>query len=238
MKKLSLGPVVAVVLPVLTAGILLAEPGTDGVMRPFNGKDLDNWHAKSNGKENLWKVGQAQMNPDNPKHLVLKEGGGEMVNLAPDHGKSQDLYSECKHGDALIELELMVPKNSNSGVYVQGEYEVQVLDSYGKENMGMGDMGAIYGATPPKVNACKEPGQWQKYEIYFHAPKFDANGNKIKNAFFDKIILNGKVIQEKTEMAKNTPGGVDGKEKPLGPLMFQGNHGPVAYRNIEIKPLP
>ena len=99
--------------------------------------------------------------------------------------------------------------------------------------MGMGDMGAIYGATPPKTNACKAPGKWQTYEIHFRAPKFDAAGKKTKNAMIEKVILNGTVIQQDVEMKKNTPGGVDGKEKPLGPLMFQGNHGPVAYHKAD-----
>ena len=97
-------------------------------------------------------------------------------------------------------------------------------------------MGAIYGAAPPRVNAYKKPGEWQKYEIHFRAPRF-AGGKKTTNAKFLKVIFNGQLLHENVEMKKATPGGVDGKEKPKGPLMFQGNHGPVAYRNIVIKPL-
>ncbi len=222
---------------VLVAGPVLAESDAE-IIKPFNGKNLDGWTAKGRRGKNLWKVGKAVVDPNNPKHLVVEEGGSELVNTPPGHGKSRDLYSKCKHGDALIELELMVPKGSNSGIYLQGEYEVQVLDSYGRKKLGGGDMGAIYGARPPRKNACRKPGEWQKYEIYFRAPKFDENGKKTRNAFFDKVILNGKLIQSDIEMKRNTPGGVDGKEKPLGPLMFQGNHGPVAFRNIMIKPLP
>jgi hypothetical protein len=103
--------------------------------------------------------------------------------------------------------------------------------------MGMGDMGAVYGATPPKANACKKPGEWQKYEIHYQAPKFDAKGKKTANARIIKVLLNGTLIQENIELKGPTPGGVNGKEKAMGPLMFQGNHGPVAYRNIMIKPL-
>ena len=98
-------------------------------------------------------------------------------------------------------------------------------------------MGAIYGAAPPKINACKAPGEWQKYEIHFQAPRFDADGKKTGNARFLKVILNGKVLHENVEMKKQTPGGVTGREHATGPLMFQGNHGPVAYRNIKIGPL-
>ncbi|MBT3198722.1 MAG: DUF1080 domain-containing protein, partial [Phycisphaerales bacterium] len=88
-----------------------------------------------------------------------------------------------------------------------------------------------------KANACKKPGEWQKYEIHYQAPKFDAKGKKIANARIIKVLLNGTLIQENIELQRPTPGGVDGKEKAMGPLMFQGNHGPVAYRNIMIKPL-
>ena len=224
-------------LVALTQAVCTA--GEESVMRPFNGKNLDGWIAKGPGdKPHMWTVGTAGMDPDNPKRLVVVEGGNEFINAAKGHGHSLDFYTEYKHGDALVELELMVPRGSNSGIYLQGEYEVQVLDSYGREELGMGDMGAIYGARPPGVNACRKPGEWQKYEIYFRAPQFDQDGKKIKNAVLDKVILNGQVIQENIELKSNTPGGVDGKEKPFGPLMFQGNHGPVAYRNIQIKPLP
>ena len=108
---------------------------------------------------------------------------------------------------------------------------------FGREKMGSGDMGAIYGAAVPPVNACRKPGQWQKYVIEFLAPKFNANGAKIANAKFVKVELNGQVLHKDLEMPGPTPGGVTGKEAPAGPIMFQGNHGPVAYRNIRITEL-
>ena len=204
----------------------------------FNGKDLDDWTAKkSRETKSLWSVGTPKIDPKNPKALIVVPGGDAMVNTPAGHGKSLDFYSGKKHGDAIIQLEVMVPKGSNSGIYVQGEYEIQVLDSFGRTKMGGGDMGAVYGAAPPKVNACKKPGEWQTYEIHFKAPKFDAKGKKTANARLEKVILNGRVIQENIELKGPTPGGVDGKEKAAGPLMFQGNHGPVAYRNITVKPL-
>jgi hypothetical protein len=118
-----------------------------------------------------------------------------------------------------------------------GEYEIQVLDSWGRTKMGSGDMGAIYSASPPAINACKKPGEWQKYIIEVQAPKFDAGGKKTENAKLLKVELNGQVLHENVVMTGPTPGGVTGKEAPTGPLMFQGNHGPVAYRNIILKPL-
>jgi hypothetical protein len=204
---------------------------------PFNGNDLDNWTVKGDPAKSKWVVGTAKMSSENPEALTARPGRGEMINMARQHGDSLDIYSTEKFGDCHIELELMVPQNSNSGVYVMGEYEIQVLDSYGKTTMGPGDMGAIYGAAPAPVNACKKPGQWQKYVIDFQAPEFDTAGNKIANAKFLKIQLNGQLLHENLEMPSVTPGGITGQESATGPLMFQGNHGPVAYRNISITPL-
>ena len=203
----------------------------------FNGQNLDDWNLKGDQQKSKWDVGKAKVSPDNPKHLIAAQGQGEMVNQPAKHGDSVDIYSEAKFGDCRIELQLMVPRGSNSGVYVMGEYEIQVLDSWGREKMGRGDMGAIYGASPPPVNACLRPGQWQKYIIEWQAPKFDAGGNKTGNAKFLKVELNGQGLHKNLEMPKQTPGGVAGKEAPTGPLMFQGNHGPVAYRNIIVRPL-
>jgi hypothetical protein len=202
-------------------------------VEPFNGKDLAGWKLKGNAEKSKWKVGKAALDPAAQNKLVVTDGA-ELVNAA---GGGVDLYSEAKHGDALIEVELMVPKGSNSGVYVMGEYEVQVLDSFGKEKMGTGDIGALYGAAPPRVNASKAPGEWQKMVIDFRAPRFGPDGKKTANAKFVKIELNGQVIQENVEMKGPTPAGVSGKEAATGPLMFQGDHGPVAFRNIKITPV-
>lgn len=212
--------------------------------KPFNGKNLNNWKAVDPNSYNFWCVAaDAKIAPENPRGIVpvtgpIGENGGVMINLVDASWKPQgvDFYSEEKFGDCTIDLEFMVSKGSNSGVYVMGVYEVQVLDSWGKPDnqMGGGDVGALYGATPPKLNGSLEPGKWQRMVIEFIAPKFDADGKKISNAKFVKITLNGKVVQEDVEMKGATPGGVSDKESPKGPLMFQGNHGPVAFRNIKI----
>ena len=127
----------------------------------------------------------------------------------------------------------MVPRGSNSGIYLQGNYEIQILDSFGKQRVGPGDIGGIYGAAAPRVNAAKAPGQWQTFVIDFQAPRFE-NGQKIANAVFKKIVLNGQVIQENVEVQGPTGGNLGRGDVARGPLMFQGDHGPVAFRNIKI----
>lgn len=202
------------------------------VARPFNGKSLEGWTLKGPKSQSHWMVGVAKINPDHPELLIVKPvaKNGQLVN-AKAHGV--DIYSDAKYGDCTLEIEVMVPKGSNSGIYMMGEYEVQVLDSYGKKKVGPGDIGGLYNAAAPRVNAAKPPGQWQKFVIEFQAPKFK-NGKKVSNAVFKKVTLNGKVIHENVELKGPTPGGVTGKEAPTGPLMFQGNHGAVAYRNIKV----
>ena len=226
------------VTAVLLAGcIALTVAAAETAVKPFNGRDINDWKLQEIQKKNPshWVVGSARLNPDNPKELLVEAGkGGELINSL---AKGRDIYSGYEHGDAVIELDVMVPQGSNSGIYVAGEYEIQVLDSYGKKVAGPGDMGAIYNAAPPKDPLYLKPGEWQHYEIHYRAPRFDAAGNKTANARFDKVVLNGRVIHENLEMQGPTPGGVHRKEAPKGPLMFQGNHGPVAFRNITIRPL-
>jgi hypothetical protein len=200
---------------------------------PFNGKDLSGWKFKGPEAKSRWKVGAASLDPADPKKFAVGEGS-ELVNAA---GGGVDLYTEGKWGDARIELELMVPKGSNSGIYVMGEYEVQVLDSFGKEKVGAGDIGGLYGAQAPRVNAARAPGEWQRFVIEFRAPRFGADGKKTANAAFVSVELNGRLIHENVEMKGPTPAGVTGKESAEGPLMLQGDHGPVAFRNLRITPL-
>ena len=232
--KLDFALFTATVLASLAATAFAAD-----TIEPFNGKNLDGWKAKPEGNTaSQWVVGSAKPDPANPKQFQVTPGGQELINNTAGHGKSLDLYSTVRHGDAVITLEVMVPKESNSGIYVMGEYEIQVLDSFGNDsNPGPGDMGAIYGAQPPKKPKYRAPGEWNNYEIHWQAPRFDASGKKTANAKFLKVVLNGATIHENLEMPGPTPGGVDGKEKPMGPLLFQGNHGPVAYRAIKIAPL-
>ncbi len=206
----------------------------------FNGKDLTGWAPKkSDGKSHRWTVGSAKPSTEHPDQLTLTTGGSELINAATGHGQSLDLISQETFGDIHLEIELMVPQGSNSGIYFMGEYELQVLDSYGKKDseLGAGDIGAIYSAAVPKVNASKPPGEWQKFVVDFRAPKFDASGKKTAPARFDRVELNGKVLHENVTMKGPTPGGVTGQEHATGPIMFQGDHGAVAFRNLKLTPL-
>ena len=209
--------------------VAASEAAGPKVIQPFNGKDLSGWTMRK-PQGSKWVVGVAQLDPANPTKLVVAgAGGGEMVN---SETHSVDIITEQKFGDCTVSLEVMVPKGSNSGIYLMGNYEVQVLDSWGRENPGPGDMGGLYGASAPRVNACKAPGEWQQYLIEFQAPRFQ-DGKKVSNAVFKKVTLNGQVIHENVEM-KGATGGAISAEQPTGPLMFQGDHGPVSFRNIKV----
>jgi hypothetical protein len=232
-------------LRLAAAAALLAAPlalaADPKPVEPFNGQDLTGWKVKDE-KKSHWKAyvhSEPILNMGDPTRMDLTAKGGDGVRstLVNVTGGGSDIYTEAKFGDGRYEVEFMVPKGSNSGIYLMGEYEVQVLDSYGKPNdkLTQGDLGALYSAAAPKVNAAKKPGEWQSFVIDFRAPKFEG-GKKVANARFVKVTLNGTVLHENVEMKGPTPGGLTGKEAPTGPLMFQGDHGPVAYRNIKITP--
>jgi Domain of Unknown Function (DUF1080) len=178
-----------------------------------------------------WVVGAAVVDAKDPGKLVAKDGGSDVINFQP----ASNLVSDVKYGDCTVELEFMIPKGSNSGVYLMGEYEVQIYDTFDKKGKDPkpGDMAGIYTFAPPKVFADKGPGEWQKFVIDFQAPKFQGD-KKVSNAKFLKVTFNDTVIHENVECNKATPGGLTGKEIPEGPLMFQGDHGQVAFRNIKI----
>ncbi len=222
------------VLMVCSFTVAAADP-----VNPFNGKDLKGWKVKDE-KSNKWQACVVSVNPSKPTEFVVgvnnsPDGKGAVLANVVAHGS--DIATDEKFGDCLVELEFLIPQGSNSGIYMMGEYEVQILDSFGKANdkLGMGDLGALYSAAAPKVNAAKRSGEWQKFVIDFQAPKFEGD-KKIANAKFIKVTLNDTVLHENIEMKQQTPGGLTGKEAPTGPLMFQGNHGAVAFRNIKITP--
>ncbi|MCH2134302.1 MAG: ThuA domain-containing protein [Phycisphaerales bacterium] len=184
---------------------------------------------------------------DNPKALapVTHDGhGGVMVN---GDGHVADLRTATDFGDVEVHVEFMVPEGSNSGVYLQDRYEVQILDSWGKLDPQHDDCGGIYQrwddnreprgyeGRPPRVNAARKPGHWQTYDIVFRAPRFDADGKKIANARFERVVHNGIVVHEDVELTGYTRAGNGGPEVAVGPLRLQGDHGPVAYRNIRIR---
>ena len=170
-----------------------------------------------------------------------------LVNTAG--GKTWDLVSDIECGDVEIHLEFMVPDGSNSGVYVQGRYEIQIFDSHEEASPQHNHCGGVYQrwdeerspkgfeGHPPQVNAAREPYTWQTYDIVFRAPRFDADGAKIENARFIRVEHNGQLIHENVELTGPTRAGFDG-EVTTGPLRLQGDHGPIAYRNVRVRRLP
>lgn len=191
-------------------------------------------------------VGEVTLDPGDSKRLAWTPGAAAAVN--GEQGKTEDLHTKVEHGDVRLHVEFMVAEGSNSGVYLMARYEIQVLDSWGHEDLKYGDCGGIYQrhnsetntgfeGHAPRVNASKKPGEWQAFDITFRAPRFDAEGRKTKDAVFEKVLLNGVLIHENVPVTGPTRSSTYNDEKPLGPLMFQGDHGPVAYRNVRMEPL-
>lgn len=191
-------------------------------------------------------VGDVALNPDNPKRLIGKDGKGVWFN-GPD-GRARNLLTKENFGDAEAHVEFLVPKGSNAGVKFNGQYEIQILDSWGKKEIDGADCGGIYPraeakpkyhhidkGVPPRVNACKAPGEWQTLDMVFQAPRFDADGKKTAHAKFVKVVLNGQVIHENVEVLYPTGAAWHDKESASGPLLLQADHGPVAFRNVRVR---
>jgi len=207
-------------------------------------EDLSAWR----GNTGDWAiVGKVKMEPANPRRFTTAPGTGVLYN--GPKGRTRNLLSKFEHADCEAHIEFMVPKGSNSGVYFQGRYEIQILDSWGVEKPKHGDCGGIYQrwdrkrkppgyeGHPPRVNASRRPGQWQTFDAIFRGPRFDDAGKKIANARFVKVVHNGQVVHENVEVTGPTRAATFTDEKPVGPLMLQGDHGPVAYRNVLIRPI-
>ncbi|MDP8245927.1 MAG: DUF1080 domain-containing protein [Candidatus Hinthialibacter antarcticus] len=232
------------------ASLCIATPITsnaqaDKPIELFNGKDLTGWEGQ--GQNNQWLVvGDVQLGSKDKSAFAMERGEGIMTNSL--QGRTVNLFTDDQHGDCRLHIEFVVPNGSNSGVYFQGLYEIQVFDSYGKGVVEHSDCGGIYQryvegegrgyeGHPPRVNASNAPGVWQSYDIVFRAPRFDASGKKTENAKFIQVAHNGVTVHENVEVTGGTRAHMDRDEAPLGPLMLQGDHGPVAYRNIRMTPL-
>jgi len=213
---------------------------------------INDWNHFGDIPESWKLVGGVTADWEHEDFLSTSPGKDILVN-PPKSKNGPHLISRFEHGDMELELEFMVPKGSNSGIYLQGRYEIQIFDSWGKINPNSGDAGGIYQrwdeekkqgfeGKPPRTNASKAPGLWQQVKIDFEAPRFDASGKKIKNAKFNQVYLNGVLIHENVEVTGPTRSALFDDEKPLGPIMIQGDHGPVAIRNIRYetfgKPAP
>lgn len=198
-------------------------------------KPGDNWQLASNVTASLDKEGE----------LNLVQGIGVLVNKVSSKNRTHLITNE-KFGDVEIELDFMMAKGSNSGVYLQGRYEVQLYDSWTKQKPGFTDCGGIYQrwddtknqgfeGTAPLVNVARAPGLWQHLQIRFRAPRFNSKGVKIENARFESVYLNGVLVQQQIAVTGPTRASLSNQEVAIGPLMIQGDHGNLAVRNIKYK---
>ncbi len=185
----------------LLAAILLAAPAQagaaekDGWISLFNGKDLSGWKLKREGGPNGWTASD-----------------GVYVNTP----RSTDILTERQFTDFHLHVEFMIPKGSNSGVYLRGRHEIQIFDSFGKEVLRPVDCGSIYGSSVPAANASKPPGQWQTFDVTLVGRRLT-------------VFHNGVCIHNHLDL---------GAAAKPGPILLQGDHGKVSYRNLRIKPLP
>jgi len=210
-------------------------------------KDLSAFKNPSNS----WSLAQnvvADLNAENV--LKTTKGEGILVNQSTAKKAGSDLYTINEYGDVAVELDYLAAKGTNSGIYLQGNYEIQIDDAWGLKNATSSNNGGIYqrwddskpeaekgfGGVAPRQNASKAPGLWQHIKIIFQAPKFDASGKKTQNAKIISAELNGVLIHENVELFGATRGAA-GAEKAKGPLRLQGDHGSVAFRNIQITEL-
>ena len=195
-----------------------------------------------------WRVaGGASVDRSRNLAMSAEPGTGVLVNSPTDAAKGH-LLTTFEHGDIDVSLDVMLPKGSNSGVYLMGRYEVQLFDSWGVQSPTFADMGGIYErwnekrgtgnegyeGVAPRLNASRAPGLWQHLDIVFRAPRFDGK-RKIANARFVRVALNGAVVQENVEVTGPTRAAPFEDERATGPLMIQGDHGPLAVRNIQYK---
>jgi hypothetical protein len=201
---------------VITPGKTDYEPPSDAIVL-FDGKDLSKW----NGGDK-WKI----------------EDG-----VATD--QKGDITTKDSFGDCQLHIEFATPEKvsgsgqgrGNSGVFMMNKYEVQILDSYENKTYFDGQCGSIYKQTPPMVNVCRKPGEWQTYDIIFNAPKFAEDGKVLKPAYAT-VIQNGVVVQNHFELTGSTfydqPAHYE-KHAEKMPIRLQFHGNPVKFRNIWIR---
>jgi hypothetical protein len=191
----------------------------------FDGKDLSKW-AHQDGSPARWKV---------------ENGYAEVA------AKTGYIYTRQAFGDCQLHVEFAEPSppsdedqgRGNSGVFLMGLYEVQVLDSYENKTYADGQASALYGQYPPQVNASRPPGKWQAYDIVFHGPRFDASGKVLRPARVT-VFHNGVLVQDNVVLTGPTEHGERPPYKPTPeklPLALQDHGDPVRYRNIWIREL-
>lgn len=193
------------------------------VVTLFDGTSLEGWTHKD-GSPAQWDLAEGVM--------TVRPGTGNIV--------SRETYRDC-----YLHVEFRCPvmpeatgqAKGNSGVYVQGRYEIQVLDSSGWAVPGLGDCGAIYNQHAPLVNVCQPGGEWQTYIIIFRAPRFGDSGEMIEDARMT-VFLNSVLIHNNVQMRGITGGPLDDRVAEPGPLMLQDHRDLVSYRTIWLVHLP
>lgn len=197
-------------------------PPPDAVVL-FDGKDTSGWVHRGSAAPVRWKVSDG------------------VLEVAPGTG---DIVTRREFTDFQLHVEFNVPSmpnargqaRGNSGVYLHGLYEIQILDSYGLRSQN-NDCGAIYEQAPPMVNACRPPEQWQSYDILFHAPRFDAAGQVVEKPRVS-ALQNGLWIQDNVSINGPTRASLGGPMRPSGPLLLQDHGNRVRFREIWLRPLP
>jgi hypothetical protein len=200
------------------------QPPSDAIVL-FDGKDLSKWESVKGGAA-LWKV------------------AGDYFEVVP---KTGGIQTKQGFGDCQLHVEWMAPDpprgqsqdRGNSGVFLMGLYEVQVLDSYQNDTYPDGQAAALYGQFPPLVNACLPPGKWQTYDIVFRAPRFDADGKLLRPARVT-VLHNGVLVQDNVELMGPTTHKARPPYKAHAdklPISLQDHDHPVRFRNIWIREL-
>ena len=183
----------------------LPEADADGWISLFDGETLEGW----------WNARR----PDHPHFWTAEDG---VMTNDPDNGR--DISTVANFKDFELEIDYKTVPEGNSGVYLRGRVEVQVLDSYGKEEVEDYDTGAVYGQYPPLVNASLPPGEWHTFYIRYVGDTLT-------------VKLNDQLVQDNVTIERVTGGALRGGVNEAGPLMLQGDHGKVWYRNIRIRPI-
>jgi hypothetical protein len=232
----------------------------------FNGRDLSGWSFRNPAAKKVWVVcDDVRLDSSDPARLSPLGKGGSTGSalLCGTDGRGSDILTDQNFSDYQLHLEFNVPRGSNSGVYNRGLFEIQVFDSFGKETLGFHDCGALYERAFPRENLSRPPGQWQSFDITLKGKKLSLvwNGKPVyqeedirygetDRAAFERLTKEnfGKPealrVQLREENGRylgyfgegGTRSGLDGPDRP-GPILLQGDHGPVAYRNLYIKTL-
>ncbi len=211
---------------------------TETGWRPLlDGISLAGWRTDGEGGAWLAARGVTWRRIFSPTRLSVTAGpGGRIVN--GKDGKAANLVTQERFGSYELYLEFMLVKGSNSGVFLGGLYEIQIFDSFGFDGpMTVGDCGAVYELSPPLRNAARPPGEWQSLRIWFQAPQFDSAGQMMARPKVMRVLLNSVAVQENFTVPGPTLSHMEIRPAAMNPIMLQGDHGPVAYRNIYIKPL-